>query len=75
MKHDIKIKNIFPVMGVWGVFMGLRIFFLKIFHTKIKSVQNGSHRPGQKVTTRADTRRPGAPLVYLNVNKVSSRIN
>ena len=28
-------------MGGWGVFLGLRIFFLKIFHTKIKSVQNG----------------------------------
>ena len=25
----------------WGVFVGLRIFFLKIFHPKIKSVQNG----------------------------------
>ena len=28
-------------MGGWGVFLGLRIFFLKIFHPKIKSVQNG----------------------------------
>ena len=28
-------------MGRWGVFLGLRIFFLKIFHQKIKSVQNG----------------------------------
>ena len=28
-------------MGGWGVFLGLRIFFLKIFHQKIKSVQNG----------------------------------
>ena len=28
-------------MGGWAVFLGLRIFFLKIFHPKIKSVQNG----------------------------------
>ena len=28
-------------MGGWGVFLGLRIFFLKIFHPKIKSVQKG----------------------------------
>ena len=56
-------------MGWWGVFLGLRIFFLKIFHPKIKSVQNGlkckkhiknfsllnnySLRPGQKAMARA----------------------
>ena len=56
-------------MGGWGVFLGLRIFFLKIFHPKIKSVQNGlkckkthkkfsllnnySLRPGRKATARA----------------------
>ena len=28
-------------MEVWGVFLGLWIFLLKIFHPKIKSVQNG----------------------------------
>ena len=56
-------------MGGWGVFLGLRIFFLKIFHPKIKSVQNGlkckkntnffsllnnySLRPVRKATARA----------------------
>ena len=56
-------------MGGWGVFLGLRIFFLKIFHPKIKSVQNGlkckknikkfsllnnySLRPGWKAMARA----------------------
>ena len=56
-------------MGGWGGFLGLRIFFLKVFPQKIKSVQNGlkckkhiklfSHlnnyslRPVQKAMARA----------------------
>lgn len=40
MKHEIKIQNIFTVMGGGVVFLGLRIFFLKIFYPKIKSAQN-----------------------------------
>ena len=34
MKHEIKISNIFPLMGREGVYPGLKIFFSQDFAPK-----------------------------------------
>ena len=53
-------------MGGWGVFLGLRIFFLKIFHPKIKSVQNGLKCKKKHIKIFLfSTRKPTARAVHF----------
>ena len=60
-------------MGGWGVFLGLRIFFLKIFHPKIKSVQNDlkckkhiKNFPSEQLLPQTGPESDGPGLEYLD---------